>query len=1112
MASVFLVQEPSSQQLVALKLIAEDLKDDLDRLRFEREFRLATRFDHPNLVRVFEMGYWNHRPYYTMEVVHGSNVRDYLQEKARHLSWEDWGMCLGAVGAQMLAGLEYIHSKQVVHRDLKPENIYVDGHGQVRFLDFGLARDTLNDTRFTQTGMVLGTPAYMAPEQFGAGLVDARTDLYAMGVIFYELLSGRLPHPGQDMRTLIYHLLTHPAEPLLCFGSIPPPLEALVMSLLEREPVDRPSGCQQVLSQWLQVFPHLSVTRTAGRRELYHPAYQGQERLLGAASDLLARRRGLLVARAPGGGGKSRWLDEVGRLGVQACWQVAPARCAAWKDVPYGPWIEVLRAAFELGLPSDGEAQRATLALLMPELGPPARLGEAGKLRLFRCIYQALSRRNPGLLILLDDIQELDQVSRELLAYLLRGELPGLVVVATVASESVWQDGPAYDLEPLTAEQTQKVAQSVLGQRLAMSSAQQLWQASQGNPLLLLELIKEAFVGGDFLLESGGYQLDGASHLPGTVREALERRLRGLSDSQQALLTWLAGWRGRADFEAITVFFGHRSGSDLVDDLESLVRQQLVVREGKGYFLLPQVGEVVLAGLPAAVRCQLHEQIATRLQALPDPPQERIGLHWLEAQRPDRAREPLLAAADRHAGLYNFARALEIYQRLEALPGEIPDSLRERKADALMGDQRVAEALEVYLELEKRSPTRELQVKVARCYWRQGNLQETHRVLGVEGPLPSSSLWSKFSLGVDWARLVLGAPLSHKEGSPSEKHVRNLLRRTLLWLRPPGWQLDSLALTLKDVGAKKQSQEAQVRRDMLKGVGFILGPTPMLKRARRHLIRAGELALGLPGATGELLGEIGFFALLAGCPEGLELLQSGWIRSEHNGDLRPMLDCAAMLTHIHRLSGRLAQSQRWASELFAVVNHAQDRVELARYHVQQSMICCLAGELSRASEQLAQVPEIDIDLLRCEQRLAQAYVDLFQGDTSTCLERTQVAVAPVGKDLFRSLENDLLRVYAGKGSLDQLLRHSRDTYPLFQASALRLGGKLEQALQVARKGDFPLEEGLSLAALSRRRNQPDLLHLSRAALERGHLSSAVIERILLKPGSYPLDSAQHRTG
>ena len=1106
MASVYLVSDPASQNVMALKLMSENLADEIDRLRFEREFRLATRFQHPNLVKVFEMGYWENRPYYTMELIQGMNVRDYLRERALHLSWEEWGMCLGAVGAQMLAGLEYIHSKQVVHRDLKPENVFVDHLGQVRFLDFGLARDTLADTKFTQTGMVLGTPAYMAPEQFGAGLVDARTDLFAVGVIFYELLSGRLPHPGSDLRTIIYHLLTQPAEPLLCFGSIPPTLEALIGKLLAKEPGDRPSGCQEALSQWLEIFPHLSVTRSSGPRELYQPTHQGQERLLQAAAELLSRRRGMLVARAPGGGGKSRWLDEVGRQGVQAYWQVALARCGASKGTPYGPWIEVLRSAFELGLPADMESQRSTLAILLPELGEPARLGEAGKLRLFRCIYQALSRRNPGLLILLDDIHELDVVSLELLIYLLRGELPGLVVAATVAAEVEFPHFPGQDLEGLTREQAQSVAESVLGQKLASGSALDLWQASRGNPLMLLELIKEAFVGGDFVLEHGHYRLDRSRNLPATLREALGRRLQALTSSQHSLLSWLAGWRGRADFESISTFFDGKTGFELVDELEQLTRLQLVMREGKGYCILPQVGEAVLEGMAPPQRRQLHEQIATRLASLPQPPQERVGLHWLEAQRPDLARPPLLAAADAQAALFNFARALEIYELIEGLPGDVPDSLLEKKADALMGGQRVGEALEIYLELEGKAPNRDLQVKVARCYWRQGNLRESHRVLGEEGQLPSSSFWSKFSLGVDWAKLVLGAPVVARPGSPSERHVRNLLRRTLLWLRPAGWQMDSLALTLKEMGDDKQSPDAQVRSEMLRGVGLILGPKAMLKRARPHLLRAGELALRLPGASGELLGEIGFFALLAGCQEGLELLQSGWSRSEQRGDLRPMLDCAAMLTYIHRLSGRLGPSQRWAHELLQVIHHAQDQVELARYRVQHSMIQCLLGDVSAAAQQLSEVAEIEgIDLLRCERCLAQAYVHLFQGDAEACFQSTGETIPPVGKDLFRSLESDLLKFYAGRRSLDGVLRNGRDTYPIFETTALRLGGKLEQALQLARKWDFPLEEGLCLAGLARRRSQPELLQLSRAALDRSQLGSPLIEKILLKPGNYPLD-------
>jgi len=745
-------------------------------------------------------------------------------------------------------------------------------------------------------------------------------------------------------------------------------------------------------------------------------------------------------------------------------------------------------------------------------------LGEAGKLRLFRCIGQALSRRNPGLLVLLDDIHEMDQVSLEMLTFLLRGEAPGLVVIGTLASE--FDPGtlpfPIHELEGLSPEESRRVAESVLGQKLAEHSADELWQASRGNPMMLLELIKEAFVGGDFVQKDGRFQLEENCVLPQTLRQALERRMGALTPQQKDLLCWLAAWRGLAEFESITTFFESQSALELVDDLETLVRLQLVVRENKGYYLLPQIGEVVTAGLAASQRCSWHEQIALKLQSLPDPPQERIGMHWLAAQRPDLARQPLLLAADLQAGLFNFSRALELYECIQKLPGqsthpsscwpeEMEDAIREKMADAYLGDQRVEEALQIYLDLEKRAPqNRELQVKIARCYWRQGNLKESHRVLGEEA-LPSSSLWSKFSLGVDWARLVVGAPVARVAASNSEKHLRNLLRRTLLWLRPPGWQMDSLALTLKEMATDKHSPEGKIRQSLLQGVGLVLGPTPMLQRARQPLMKAAQMALDLPSAGGELLGEIAFFALLAGCPQGLELLQAGWTRAEFRGDLRPMLDCAALLTHFHRLAGRMTSAQRWANELLQVVQHAQDQVELARFRVQQSLIYSINGECEKAGRQLEIAPPLEgIDLLTWELRLARGTLKLFQGDRAGCLADSQDPGVPVGKDLFRCLEFQLLRVYAGEKSLDVVLKYAQDTYPCFKAAALRLAGKPEQSLPIARSWDFPLEEGLALLAQARKNHKPELLTASQGALERAGLGRALIESILRKPGSYPL--------
>jgi len=1093
MASVYLVRDPHTGQPMALKAISENLGEEIDRLRFEREFRLAARFDHPNLVKVFEMGYWQSRPYYTMELVQGSDVRSYLQEQSRHLPWDNWIVALGAIGAQILAGLEYIHTKQVVHRDLKPENLLVDAYGQVRFLDFGLARDTLSDTRMTKTGMILGTPMYMAPEQWGVGQVDARSDLYAVGVILYELLSGRLPHPTQDMRTMVFHLLTKSAEPLLPFGPLPERLEALIMQMLERDPGARPASCQEALTDWLTIFPHLSVARSGGNRELYHPSYQGQQSLLEAAEVLLQKRRGILVVRGEGGGGKSRWLDEVARLGVRTYWQVAQARCGAWRGIPYGPWIEVLRAVFETGLPPDLESERTTLALLLPELGASAQLGEGGKWRLFRSVRQALSKRNPGLVILFDDIQYLDEVSRELLTYLLATELPGLVVAATIESQWPLAEFPTSLLEPFTQDQAQIVAESMLGRRLQAQALERFWLTSRGNPLFLCELVRGAFFSGELKLEDQTYVYAEQLALPTRLEQALERRMQALQPQEKQLLVWLAGWQGRAEFETLASFFGQRSREQLVDDLEALVRHQLVIREGKGYFLLPQVGRVVMSSLPPELGRKLHADIAGGLETLKPPAEERIALHWQQADQPERARPWLMLAAVAQARLYNYQRALELYRRVEKLPGEVPESLAALKAEALMGAKKVDEALKAYEQLGNHA---RFVLQQARCHWLRGDLERSREVLSpLLSPLPSSSKWQQLCFQLCHWRTSAGWPPRSAPPASLQLRIHNWYRRNLRWTRPTGWQADALALCWRDFGGFDPR--------MSRIFALLLCPRPSALKARKLLLSLCDQAIARGSC--ELLVELGGLALLAGCVQAQEILRTAWLRAEQQGSMVTLVESANLLTYLHRLSGRLGLARRWLGELQQAVHYAQDPLEQWRYQIQRGHLQLMAGELPAAEETLESLARANlVPRLQRDRSLLQAYFDLFQGRRERALELSQ-PFEPVGLERLAHLEVDLLHAHAGGGQVKQLLRDSQEVYPIFRVAALRLSGQLESALGLARKWEFPLEEGLCLAALSRSRNQPELLQMAREALEKSQLANQRIEQILLRPGTHPYD-------
>jgi DNA-binding response OmpR family regulator len=210
--------------------------------RFKTEIRLARRISHPNVVRTHDLGEHDGAYYVTMEYVEGITVRDLIDMRG-HLTVPS---TLG-IAQQLASSLEVAHGQGVIHRDIKPQNMLLDSDGVLKVMDFGIARLAQHTSTLTQAGMVIGTPAYMAPEQLLAEDVDARSDLYAVGVVLYECLTGGLPFEGTSPIALIAKVLhTTPAAPAERDASIPLPLSGLVMRLLDKEPSERPGSAREL--------------------------------------------------------------------------------------------------------------------------------------------------------------------------------------------------------------------------------------------------------------------------------------------------------------------------------------------------------------------------------------------------------------------------------------------------------------------------------------------------------------------------------------------------------------------------------------------------------------------------------------------------------------------------------------------------------------------------------------------------------------------------------------------------------------------------------------------------------------------------------------------------
>jgi serine/threonine protein kinase len=285
MGEVFKAQDLVLKRFVALKRISPSLlADDQFRKRFRREAESAAQLNHPNIVTVFEFSEEKGEIYLVMELLEGKDLKEMIARQGL-ARLEDKLLVM----EQICEGLAYAHSKGVIHRDLKPANIRVLPNLATKILDFGLAR--LGVSEMTRTGTVMGTPNYMSPEQVRGEKVDERSDLFSVGAVFYELLSGHKPFDSESVHSILYEVLEHDPQPLRSWvPDLPPLLLPIVDRALAKDPEKRYASAGQMREEVRAARRAIAAGKSVA--ELLQPGSDSEATIVGRDSPTIAELGG----------------------------------------------------------------------------------------------------------------------------------------------------------------------------------------------------------------------------------------------------------------------------------------------------------------------------------------------------------------------------------------------------------------------------------------------------------------------------------------------------------------------------------------------------------------------------------------------------------------------------------------------------------------------------------------------------------------------------------------------------------------------------------------------------------------------------------------------------
>ncbi len=737
---VYLVLDGLLDREVAFALIKTEGLDETARVRVRREAQAMGRLgSHPHIVTVFDLGELDGQPYMVTEFMGGGDVEHLINKAENHrLPIE---RCLEII-RQIGMGLQFAHARGIVHRDLKPGNVWLTSDGIAKIGDFGLAL-SLDRSRLTSEGMIVGTVSYMPPEQAMGSEVTPQADLYSLGAMLYEMVTGRPPFLGDDPVAIIgQHINTPPVAPSWHNPGCPRDLEALILHLLAKDPAQRPVNASDVLTALGSIDVKAITERPEGETRsldsLSGGVFVGRQKEMGelkaALEEALSGHGRLVMLVGEPGIGKTRTALELttyaGLRKAQVLWGRA---YESQGTPPYWPWVQAIRSYVREHEPAQlqremgaGAADIAEIVSdvrqCLPDLEAPLALEspEAARFRLFDSLaafLKSASSTQP-LVLILDDLQWADKLTLLLLQFV-ASELAAarVLIIGTYRNVELSRKHPlAQALGELTRERAFRkvllrgLSQPDVGRFIELTSGiappevliKAVHSQTEGNPLFVNEVVRMLVQEGELSPARLAARTSWSVRIPESVREVIGRRLDRLSERCNQALTMAAVLGREFSFEQMANLVEGMSEEKLLEALEEAMAARVIEElprpAGRYQFTHALIQETLAGELSSARRVRLHARIAQMLEALygaqADQHADELAFHFGEAESVlgmAKLVQYALLAGEKALAAYAQADAMSHFQRgLAAKQGQPMD---EQTAELLYGLGRAEMAL-----------------------------------------------------------------------------------------------------------------------------------------------------------------------------------------------------------------------------------------------------------------------------------------------------------------------------------------------------------------------------------------------------------------------------------